>query len=472
MSAEQSGAAQLPAFAVLAGVVPSAAETRSGPRGGAPGGDSFAASLDAAGDALRPGLEEADNTQDAARINEPIGLAALPPSTAPRAEKIAATASAGLQTLPLSGPYSPDAETLPDVSLDPIHDLGSGEAQRLPGAAAHAAALGFASSASAGATLQHGAPAARTGPITPGSSSAVGGTPALTPPVPVSAAVSSPTSDPLAAIAATAAAPAEAQRAALPVSNILQRPAAGQLPLQPTGIADLATGAPRLRALESSALLTGSAIVRTGSSVPRTSAAPTEIAASYLHGLSGLTGALAGNELGNTGVFAGSQPSYGVFGGALSTAGQGYLPMATAPGLLPEFGRAGWEQALGSRLLQLSLKGEQHAQIALNPPQLGHLKVALSIDSEYASVQFASLSPQVREALEAALPRFREIFQQSGLELVNVDVNDGGGANEQGASPHRSAALPLHDLPPDESSSDGPPELRRTTAIGLIDAYV
>ncbi|VAW77414.1 hypothetical protein MNBD_GAMMA15-2059 [hydrothermal vent metagenome] len=85
--------------------------------------------------------------------------------------------------------------------------------------------------------------------------------------------------------------------------------------------------------------------------------------------------------------------------------------------------QAGWDKALGERIQWLAGKGVQQANIKLNPAHLGPMEVRIQIQNDQASVQFSSTHGVVREALEAALPRLREMFDASGVELADVDVS-------------------------------------------------
>ena len=82
-----------------------------------------------------------------------------------------------------------------------------------------------------------------------------------------------------------------------------------------------------------------------------------------------------------------------------------------------------WDQALGERIQWMVNQKMQGAQIRLNPAQLGPMEVRIQVQNDQASIQFSSAHGVVREALEAALPRLRELFDASGVELVDVDVS-------------------------------------------------
>jgi flagellar hook-length control protein FliK len=49
----------------------------------------------------------------------------------------------------------------------------------------------------------------------------------------------------------------------------------------------------------------------------------------------------------------------------------------------------------------------------------------LSVTNDQASVTFSSAQPEVRAALENAMPRLREMLDESGVALSNASVNAG-----------------------------------------------
>ncbi len=84
-----------------------------------------------------------------------------------------------------------------------------------------------------------------------------------------------------------------------------------------------------------------------------------------------------------------------------------------------------WGGALGERLRWMVKGDVQQAELKLTPPNLGPLEVRLTINDDKASVSFVSHHALVRDAIEAALPRLREMLAQESLQLVQADVGDG-----------------------------------------------
>lgn len=104
-------------------------------------------------------------------------------------------------------------------------------------------------------------------------------------------------------------------------------------------------------------------------------------------------------------------------------AGAAGTPQTPAPRMLHEpFGSAHWPAAVGEQVRWLANQQESHAELVLSPPQLGKLEVSLTMRGEQAVVSFVSANPQVREALEAALPRLREVLAEAGIQLGDAHV--------------------------------------------------
>lgn len=133
--------------------------------------------------------------------------------------------------------------------------------------------------------------------------------------------------------------------------------------------------------------------------------------------------------------------------------------VATARPVLPTttvetpFRQPGWDQALSERVLWAANQKMQSAEIKLNPPQLGPIEVRIQMHQDQAQVSFTSQHAAVREALEAALPRLREMFSANGFELdANVSQHSfarqqrqtqGSGAGQQRAGASADEGMPV-----------------------------
>jgi flagellar hook-length control protein FliK len=88
-------------------------------------------------------------------------------------------------------------------------------------------------------------------------------------------------------------------------------------------------------------------------------------------------------------------------------------------------GATGWGQEVGNRLVWMSNSTNSHAELVLTPPQMGRVEVSLSVTGDQATATFVSTNPLVREALEAAMPRLREILADAGIQLGQTQVGAG-----------------------------------------------
>jgi flagellar hook-length control protein FliK len=114
---------------------------------------------------------------------------------------------------------------------------------------------------------------------------------------------------------------------------------------------------------------------------------------------------------------------------------------AAEEALSARVGTEAWEHQVGQKVVYMVGSEEQTASLTLNPPDLGPLQVVLSVTNDQASVTFSANQEEVRQALENALPRLREMMSESGIALGNATVNagmpDGRQAQEQSARQSR-----------------------------------
>ncbi|WP_455209593.1 flagellar hook-length control protein FliK [Kaarinaea lacus] len=86
-------------------------------------------------------------------------------------------------------------------------------------------------------------------------------------------------------------------------------------------------------------------------------------------------------------------------------------------------GHKNWSNEVGQRVLWMVNTELQQAQLQLNPKHLGPIEIKISISADQqVNVNFLAHSATVKEALDQALPRLREVFDQSGLHLNDVNV--------------------------------------------------
>ncbi len=147
------------------------------------------------------------------------------------------------------------------------------------------------------------------------------------------------------------------------------------------------------------------------------------------------------------------------------------MPAQSAPALTVPPQHPGWNQAVGDRLQWMVGHHIQSANIRLDPPELGRLDVHIQLHKDHASIVFSAPNQQVRDALESAVPRLREMMNNVGLSLGDVNVSQE--SFSQGQQAHENARS-AHFVADEETENDRLQALAPITArrgIGMLDAY-
>lgn len=149
------------------------------------------------------------------------------------------------------------------------------------------------------------------------------------------------------------------------------------------------------------------------------------------------------------------------------------LPGTLTWALTPQVGSSAWKGEMAQRVAWLAGREMHRAELRLNPPELGPLKVSISVSRDEASIVFGSHQGVVRDAVEAALPRLREMLEASGLNLVQVDISH----REPDHSPPQGGAQGGFAGGAGAPGEEGDPGLPEGTPasrprLGLVDAYV
>lgn len=122
--------------------------------------------------------------------------------------------------------------------------------------------------------------------------------------------------------------------------------------------------------------------------------------------------------------------------------------------------QAGWNNEFSQKVTWLATQREQSAELHLNPPHLGPLDVVIKVSADQATALFTSPHAAVREAIEQALPKLREMLADSGIMLGNATVSDHASRKDQNdfaRSQHNSS-----------STSNGTGEVTVATQSGRI----
>jgi flagellar hook-length control protein FliK len=107
------------------------------------------------------------------------------------------------------------------------------------------------------------------------------------------------------------------------------------------------------------------------------------------------------------------------------------VPAMTKPLAHPD-----WSKDMGDRIIWMNNKAIPAAEIKLNPQHLGPISVRIDNNQDQATVTFSAQHGAVREALEASIPRLREMMSAQQLNLVDVNISqyspDQGRSSSQG----------------------------------------
>ncbi|MGZ8159045.1 MAG: flagellar hook-length control protein FliK [Methylobacter sp.] len=110
------------------------------------------------------------------------------------------------------------------------------------------------------------------------------------------------------------------------------------------------------------------------------------------------------------------------------------VPAITKPLSHPE-----WNKDLGERIVWMSSKAIPSAEIRLNPQHLGPISVRVNVTDDQATVVFTAQHAATREAIEASVPKLREMMGAQQLNLAEVNVSQSP-TPDQGRSQSQSFA--------------------------------
>ena len=99
-----------------------------------------------------------------------------------------------------------------------------------------------------------------------------------------------------------------------------------------------------------------------------------------------------------------------------------------------KFSHPDWGKGMGEKVVWMVNQNIRSAELRLNPAHLGPIEVRIDMDDEQVSIAFSSRYAPVREAMELALPRLREMFDENGLNLTEADISQHSFAEQREAA--------------------------------------
>lgn len=103
---------------------------------------------------------------------------------------------------------------------------------------------------------------------------------------------------------------------------------------------------------------------------------------------------------------------------------QSHNATGTTQTITTPLGSNAWTEEFTQKISWMYTQRNQVAELHLNPPDLGPLDVVLKISGNQATVLFTSPHGAVRDAVENALPKLREVLADNGIMLGNATVSD------------------------------------------------
>ena len=133
-----------------------------------------------------------------------------------------------------------------------------------------------------------------------------------------------------------------------------------------------------------------------------------------------------------------------------------------------------WGDEFGQTITWMATQRNQSAELHLNPPQLGPLDVTLKMNGDQATALFTSPHAAVRDAIEQALPKLREMMAESGIMLSNAMVSDQSAKSNQDNAPRKSQGRLPAESTDNAMEINGIPEARISSIRrhnGMVDTF-
>jgi flagellar hook-length control protein FliK len=104
-----------------------------------------------------------------------------------------------------------------------------------------------------------------------------------------------------------------------------------------------------------------------------------------------------------------------------------------SPAITRPLTHPGWSKDLGEQIVWMNNKAIPAAEIRLNPAHLGPISVRIDVNQDQATIMFTAQHAEVKEAIEASIPKLREMLGTQQLNLINVNISQNS-TSDQGRS--------------------------------------
>lgn len=134
-----------------------------------------------------------------------------------------------------------------------------------------------------------------------------------------------------------------------------------------------------------------------------------------------------------------------------------------------------WPAQFSEKIVWLAKNDQQSAQININPPQLGPIQITLQLNGDQANAIFASPHPEVRQAIESAMPQLREMLSSAGISLGDANVGANLAQQRQDTLFQSANKAPSGDenaiLPANENTASAVTSRSLRSGRGMVDLF-
>ena len=138
-------------------------------------------------------------------------------------------------------------------------------------------------------------------------------------------------------------------------------------------------------------------------------------------------------------------------------------------------GTPGWDTAFSQRVAWAATNQHQVVELRLNPPNLGPVEIRITVNNDQTTAMFVSAHASVRDSIESALPRLREMLAESGLTLGNVNVSSQSFQQQQQAAQNEEQSKSQQKGAPLDLALDAARPLQNVNLLrahnGLVDTF-
>ncbi|MCG9554147.1 flagellar hook-length control protein FliK [Vibrio sp. Isolate31] len=115
-------------------------------------------------------------------------------------------------------------------------------------------------------------------------------------------------------------------------------------------------------------------------------------------------------------------------------------------------------EQVAEKVQMMMSKNLKNLDIRLDPPELGQMKIRMTMNNDVANVHFTVNSQQARDVIEQTLPRLREMLAQQGMQLADSSVqqqSSGKGQDRYNSGEQQSGSNRTNDTQGDENLDSG-----------------